>query len=185
MQVSKSNINRKIMCTVIILFWLVMITSSLVAHLYAKYGSEDQAGDVTRVAGFNVGAIGSYKSGYDNIMISVVEDKEPGVYNIMVRNDSEVDVNYDIIFKYGENVKNNTYKGLREKLQITLNGNEPTKKNDDSSIITFSDVGILESNGDYRYNELKFNISQDDYYANMVPNEIFDFDIDVKFVQVD
>ncbi len=187
MQVSKSNRNRYLMYTVVILFWLVMVTSGMVAHLYAKYESEGLESDAGRVAGFNVGAKGSYKEGYSNVLVSVLESDKPGVYYITVENKSEVDVRYDIIFKYGN--KANT--GLKQKMNITLADFDNVNKRVQSldlNTITFSDVGILESNGGSKSKQTKtmnFNISAEDYYDHMVAGETFDFDIDVRFVQVD
>ena len=189
MQVAKSNRNRYLMYTVVILFWLVMVTSGMVAHLYAKYESEGLESDAGRVAGFNVGAKGSYKEGYSNVLVSVLESDKPGVYYITVENKSEVDVRYDIIFKYGNKVISNT--GLKQKMNITLADFDNVNKrvqSPDLNTITFSDVGILESNGGSKSKQTKtmnFNISAEDYYDNMVAGETFDFDIDVRFVQVD
>lgn len=81
---------EKLMFTAGILFCLVLISTSMLGGLYARYVTRASGGDSARVAKFDVVGTGS------GLVTVRVEDSETGQYTITVTNRSEVDVSYDV-----------------------------------------------------------------------------------------
>lgn len=73
-----------------VLFCMVMFSTYLMGGLYARYVTRGSGSDSARVAKFDV--VGS---GSGEIALRA-ESTENGVYTVIVKNNSEVDVSYDV-----------------------------------------------------------------------------------------
>lgn len=80
-----------------VMFCLVLITTSMIGGMFAKYSASGTGSDEARVAGFDVKV-----TGQDNVTCEVTA-LQPGEFNLTVENDSEVAVSYSIRVEIYEN----------------------------------------------------------------------------------
>ena len=77
-------------CLACLLFVLVMITTYMTSGLYARYTTKATDSDSARVAKFDVDITGDVK----DLDVVASKDKNTGIYEIKITNNSEVVVKY-------------------------------------------------------------------------------------------
>ena len=163
-----------------ILFCLVLITTSMMSGLYARYTAEGNGEDSARVAKWNVGATG-------NLAEAEVKPAETdGEYSIIVTSNSEVAAEYDI--------KVTLEKELPEYLTVTLadekgeNKKNPTTASEDKKTLTFDNVGTFAPGNGERTHILTFTMDWSEFTVNAKGlSETYElsFTVDVTITQVD
>lgn len=74
-----------------VLFCLVLITTSMMGGLFARYTTTGTGSDSARVAGFHVDVTGP-----DGVDINYAIDEDTGTYQLEIANNSEVAVSYSV-----------------------------------------------------------------------------------------
>lgn len=151
-QKSKMNIPMLAAC---ILLCLTLFSIHLTSGLYARYVTKSDGNDSARVASFNVDA----SWGEENVTI-VANLQDNGSYTFTIKNDSEVDVKYDLVLTFSE--------AFPDYLKASVGDKEGTV---DGNVVSFENVGTLDSNGDIAKHELIFTVTNIDTLVNSTKGE--------------
>ena len=156
------------------LFCLVLISTSMMSGLYARYTAKGDGGDGGRVAVF---AVGSSLSN-DDVEADLSNADHDGSYILTVTNSSEVDVKYNIIFSTT----------LPNGFDVTVDGKTPAINGSD---YIFENAGSLNANSATN-NSHELVIDVEDIINQITESATdkshsatFDFSVTVKFIQID
>ena len=163
-----------------LLFCLVLITTSMMSGLYARYTAEGKGEDSARVAKWSVGATGN------DVQTMVEPTKTDGQYSIAVTSNSEVAAKYDITVTLGE--------ALPDCITVTLadekgeNKQEVTTTSDDRKSLTFDNAGTFAPGNGERTHILTFTMDWSKFTVDAKGlSETYElsFTVDVTITQVD
>ena len=170
----KKSLGSIMICMACTLFCLVLISTSMMSGLYARYTARGEGNDSARVAKFVVGGALSP----ENVLVDIGKGQTDGVFSLTTQNASEVSVKYDVIIE--------TVTALPEGVAVKLD--------DEQGILsdgkyTFTDVDSLSPNLDSGSHEIKFTVSDIDKFTAPAIQESYSkeisFTVTVKFVQID
>ena len=163
-----------------LLFCLVLITTSMMSGLYARYTAEGKGEDSARVAKWNVGATG-------NLAAPEVKPTDTdGKYSITVTSNSEVAAEYDIKVILDEE--------LPEYITVTLvDGEDQTKSltptaSADKMTLTFDKAGTFAPGNGERTHILTFTMDWSKFTkeaSGLSKSYELSFSADVTISQVD
>ena len=165
----------------LILLCLVLLTVHLMGSLYARYISRGEGSDNARVAEFDVDV--AFRDGGElkaSVTASMAYNTETQTYEIVVINDSEVAISYDIY------VKNITVdKGSGEGISLKLD--DGTAKAFASEVV-FMNAGAMAPGNASNPHYLNFVVDWSAFLENFTGESVsvnIEFDILVDVKQVD
>lgn len=129
---SPKTLGEKLMFLAGVMFCLVLITTSMMGGLFARYAATGTGRDSARVAGFNVDVTGP-----DEVDIQYAVDQDTGTYQLEIVNNSEVAVSYDIEVDVAK-------ADADFDIQVALQGNKRDTQN--GTRLDFGTVGSLAPN---------------------------------------
>ncbi len=160
-QKSKMNIPMLAAC---ILLCLTLISVHMTSGLYARYVSRDSGEDSARVASFDVEA----KWGDNDVSISATQE-DNGSYNFTITNNSEVDVKYDLVLTFEEAFPKYLKVSIKEEnAELAVDG---TVDEENGKVVSFANLGMLDSNGDSANYELTFTVIDIDALVDSASGE--------------
>ena len=154
------------------LFCLVLISTSMMSGLYARYTARGEGTDNARVAKFIVGGELSPK----DVTVDIGEGETEGLFVLVTQNTSEVAVKYDVVVEATLPAGVNIF--LDDAIGTLLDGK-----------YTFTNVDKLAPILDSGSHELRFIISDVNDFTSPATDKTYsqeiDFTVTVKFVQID
>lgn len=156
-----------------ILFCLVLITTSMMSGLYARYTAEGKGEDSARVAQWNVGATGT------PVESEVKPAETDGQYTITVTSNSEVAAEYDITVTLTN--------ALPDYITVKLDDKTPVVS-EDKRTLTFDNAGAFAPGKNSKTHILAFSMNWSEFTVDAKgPSKSYDltFTVDITIVQVD
>ena len=176
----------------LVLLCLVLLSVYLMKGLYARYQTTGSGSDSARVAKFDVNV--HFKEGgvlKDSVNAEMKYNQATGAYTIVVDNDSEVDIRYDI---YIENIQ----------VEVSIDGKEPITTASGISVrlddgdttavaaggtVTFLNAGTMDSNAvSDNTHTLNFLVDWNTFLEDISGESVsatIDFDVRVDIEQID
>lgn len=166
---SLGSIMMRIACT---LFCLVLISTSMMSGLYAKYTARGEGSDSARVAEFTVEG----QLSPNDVTVDIGNAQTEGEFTLTTSNTSEVAVRYDVVLEAT----------VPAGITVSLDGVAGSLV---GGKYTFTDVDQLVANSDTGSHIIKFAVTDLNAFTapatdNTYTSEI-DFKVTVKFVQID
>lgn len=165
-----------------VLFCLVLITTAMMAGLFARYTAKAAKEDSARVAAFNV-----HTSGSGDLAVScAVQD---GTYTITVTTDSEVAVAYDLIVT----LEGELPPGVGMKLYAAKADAQDAAElipaaSGDGSTLTYEKAGTFPAGSHTAEHALTFTVDWTEFTkeeTGIRAQESLDFTVDINAVQID
>jgi len=173
------------------MFCLILITTAMMGGLLARYTTEGEGTDSTRVAKFDVSA------GLEDDVVNVVyapkvDDsgmESQGVFVLKLTSDSEVAVRYDIVVTLEEALPN----GITAELYDANNQKRIPTESDGSQVLTYENAGTFPAGDQQAEYELRFTVDWEkiDFAvkdSDDNPEEVTitrGFTVEVTMVQID
>ncbi len=159
----------------LLLACLMCITTCISSGILAKYTSGGNGNKSAKIAGFSVSASGSP----NNNVVEIDDEHSSAKYDLVLTNESETAVRYDIVLKFDVDVNN--------KITVKYDDIEYSTVTDDNKTIKITNAGTLDANltGSKTVN-FDLIVDLDGFSAQSENGEDFvNFDTIVCFTQID
>ncbi len=168
-----------------VLLLLVVLSTHMMAGLFARYTTHSTSQDQARVAGFSVN-IGGVN---DDIAVTCLRKTDDtvangGTYTITVKSESEVAVRYDIVMTLTSPLP----AGVAVSLDDGTIAPVMALDADDTGIVSFAEVGEIAPGRFEAKHELHFNVDWAEFTKNASGRKAeasLDFDVTVTVTQID